>query len=142
MPRFQFARLVFVTTLLTLLYGTIGLLGVAGLLQAQTSPTTTVVTSSPTPASDPGVRGGPAGAGGEIAGLTGKQHDFFVEGKVDFEEVESVSDGLGPRMNLDSCAGCHFQPATGGTSPSPTEGTRRSLNPQVAFASKDGGTDT
>ena len=71
MPRFQFARLVFVTTFLTLLYGTIGLLGVAGLLQAQTSPTTTVVTSSPAPASDPGVRGGVPGAGGPIAGLTG-----------------------------------------------------------------------
>jgi hypothetical protein len=41
--------------------------------------------------------------------------------------------GLGPRMNLDSCAGCHSQPAVGGTSPS--------VNPQVAFASQDGGTD-
>ena len=134
MPRFQFARLVFVTTFLTLLYGTIGLLGVAGLLQAQTSPTTTVVTSSPTPASDPGVRGGVPGAGGPIAGLTGGQYAFFVAGQEDFKEVEGVGDGLGPRMNLDSCAGCHTQPATGGTSPL--------RNPQVAFGSKDGGTDS
>ena len=39
-----------------------------------------------------------------------------------------MADGLGPRMNLDGCAGCHAQPATGGTSPS--------VNPQVAFAEK------
>jgi mono/diheme cytochrome c family protein len=134
MPRFQFARLVFVTALLTLLYGTIGLLGIAGSLQAQTSPTTTVVTSAATTARDPGVRGGAAGAGGAIAGLTTGQSNYFADGKFDFEEVERVADGLGPRMNLDSCAGCHSQPATGGTSPS--------VNPQVAFATKDGGTDT
>src|SRR5216117_1651960 len=85
-------------------------------------------------AQDPGVRGGPAGAGGPIAGLTARQSAFFTEGKTDFEEVEVVADGLGPRMNLDSCAGCHAQPATGGTSPF--------VNPQVTFASKDGGTDT
>jgi len=36
-------------------------------------------------------------------------------------------------MNLDGCGGCHLQPAVGGTSPF--------VNPQVAFASKDGGTD-
>jgi CxxC motif-containing protein (DUF1111 family) len=110
------------------------LLGVAGWLQAQTSPTTTVVTKAAITARDPGVRGGAAGAGGPIAGLTVRQSEFFVDGKADFEEVESVADGLGPRMNLDSCAGCHAQPATGGTSPF--------VNPQVAFASKDGGTDT
>jgi CxxC motif-containing protein (DUF1111 family) len=133
MPRFEFTRLLFVTTLLTLLYGTIGLLGMAGLLQAQTSPTTTVVTSPATTARDPGVRGGAAGAGREIAGLTARQFEFFAAGQQDFEEVEVVADGLGPRMNLDSCAGCHAQPATGGTSPL--------VNPQVAFTSKDYGTD-
>jgi CxxC motif-containing protein (DUF1111 family) len=118
------------------------LLGVAGLLQAQTSPTTTAVTSTATTARDPGVREGAAGAGGFIAGLTDRQKEFFTAGQEDFEEVEAVAEGLGPRMNLDSCAGCHFQPATGGTSPSPAEGTRRSPNPQVAFASKEGGTDS
>src|SRR5262249_37576519 len=40
---------------------------------------------------------------------------------------------LGPRMNLDSCGGCHVHPAVGGSSPA--------VNPQVAFATKDGGTD-
>ena len=84
-------------------------------------------------AEDPGVRGGPAGAGGPIAGLSANELAFFNLGKEDFEEAEDVGDGLGPRMNLDGCGGCHSQPATGGTSPF--------VNPQVAFASKDGGTD-
>jgi CxxC motif-containing protein (DUF1111 family) len=98
------------------------LLGAAGVIQAQFFS-----------ARDPGVRGGAAGAGEPIAGLTLRQIEFFQTGKDDFEEVEVVTDGLGPRMNLDSCAGCHAQPATGGTSPS--------VNPQVAFATKDGGTN-
>ena len=37
-------------------------------------------------------------------------------------------------MNLGSCGGCHLQPALGGTSPP--------VNPQVAFASKNGATNT
>lgn len=41
-------------------------------------------------------------------------------------EVETATDGLGPTMNLNSCVGCHSQPATGGSSPA--------VNPQVAFA--------
>ena len=85
-------------------------------------------------ASDPGVRGGAAGAGGQLEGLSGTQAAFFTAGAVDFAEEENVPDGLGPRMNLDSCGGCHIQPALGGTSPF--------VNPQVAFAGKDGGTDS
>ncbi len=103
-------------------------LGAAALLQAQTATTTTTFR-----ASDPGVRGGNPGAGGPIDGLTTRQGVFFAVGKDEFEDVDGVAEGLGPRMNLDSCGGCHVQPATGGTSPSE--------NPQVAFASKDGGTD-
>src|SRR5205823_8664729 len=83
---------------------------------------------------DPGVRAGGPGAGGPLAGLSDRQLDFFTTGLEDFSEVEGVADGLGPRMNLDSCAGCHAQPAIGGSSPY--------VNPQVAFASKDGGTDS
>jgi CxxC motif-containing protein (DUF1111 family) len=79
------------------------------------------------------VRGDPAGAGGPIAGLSMNETAFFNLGKEDFEEAEDVADGIGPRMNLDGCGGCHSQPATGGSSPF--------VNPQVAFASKDGGTD-
>ena len=54
-----------------------------------------------------------------------------------FEEVQSVKGtipdteaGLGPRFNLDSCGGCHAQPAVGGSSPA--------VNPQVALANKFG----
>jgi CxxC motif-containing protein (DUF1111 family) len=84
-------------------------------------------------AHDPGVRGGASGAGGPLAGLTARELAFFQSGKAEFEGVELVPDGLGPRMNLDACGGCHSQPATGGTSPL--------VNPQVAFATKDGGTN-
>jgi len=78
------------------------------------------------PARDPGVRGGAAGAGQALSGLSVTQNAFFERGKDDFNEAESVADGIGPRMNLDSCGGCHSQPAAGGTSPA--------VNPQVAFA--------
>ncbi len=89
-------------------------------------------------ARDPGVRGGPAGAGGPIPGLDTSETAFFNEGRSAFMEVQSVQGmvsgepgiGLGPRFNLNSCAGCHVQPAVGGTSPS--------VNPQVAMANLDG----
>jgi CxxC motif-containing protein (DUF1111 family) len=84
-------------------------------------------------ASDPGVRGGAAGAGKPFANLTTNQLKFFDSGAADFAAAEEVDEGLGPRMNLDSCGGCHTQPALGGTSPF--------VNPQVAFATKNGGTD-
>jgi hypothetical protein len=92
---------------------------------------------SPSPsfqAKDPGVRGGAAGAGNAIGGLSGNQTAFFTSGQTDFNGSEDVADGLGPRMNLDSCGGCHAQPASGGSSPA--------VNPQIAFATLDGGTDT
>src|SRR5262245_36012953 len=89
---------------------------------------------TPSAARDPGVRGGAAGAGGALAGLTATELAFFNAGKDDFEEVENVADGLGPTMNLDSCVGCHVQPAVGGTSPA--------VNPQVAFATKMNATNT
>jgi len=84
-------------------------------------------------ATDPGVRGGAVGAGGPLAGLTETELAFFNAGKKDFEDVEHVPDGLGPTANLDSCAGCHTQPAVGGTSPA--------VNPQVTFATKHGATN-
>ena len=85
-------------------------------------------------ASDPGVRGGTAGAGGAIPGLSMTESAFFTDGLDTFAEVADVPSGLGPRMNLDGCAGCHAQPAVGGSSPF--------VNPQVAFATKDGGNDS
>ena len=67
---------------------------------------------------DPGVRGGNAGAGGALPGISGAYNNLFVAGLAKFsQEDQVVQDGLGPRMNLNSCAGCHGAPATGGSSP-------------------------
>src|SRR2546423_15345248 len=77
-------------------------------------------------ARDPGVRGGPAGAGGMLDGLTPSQATFFAAAQEEFEESDTLEEGLGPRFNLDGCAGCHSQPATGGTTPP--------VNPHVAGA--------
>jgi len=91
---------------------------------------------------DPGVRGGPAGAGGSAPGLTTLQQQFFTSAQDVFQEIDSVSGtvsgapghGLGPRFNADSCAACHSQPAIGGTSPA--------TNPLPAIAAKAGATNT
>jgi CxxC motif-containing protein (DUF1111 family) len=85
-------------------------------------------------ARDPGPRAGAPGGGEAIAGLTPGELALFQAGKDDFEEVEGVGDGLGPRFNLDGCAGCHSQPAVGGTSPA--------VNPQVAVATAFGARNT
>src|SRR5207247_8567842 len=77
---------------------------------------------------DPGVRVGPSGAGGPIAGLSDSEGKFFEAGLGDFAEADGANEGLGPRMNLDSCSGCHMQPEVGGTSPF--------VNRQGAFANK------
>jgi len=91
-------------------------------------------------ATDPGVRGGPPGAGGPLPGVAGLELQFFLAGQQAFQEVDSVPGtipntglGLGPRFNLDSCVGCHSQPAPGGTSPF--------VNPQFAVAPKAGATN-
>lgn len=70
-------------------------------------------------ARDPGPRTGSPDAGNPLPGLTAGQLAMFQAGKDDFEEVEGVGDGLGPRFNLDGCAACHSQPAVGGTTTSP-----------------------
>ena len=94
--------------------------------------------------SDPGVRGGAAGAGQPLASVAANTPvtilDFFNDGLGRFSEVDSVSGtieagvGLGPRFNSRSCAFCHAQPAVGGTSPF--------TNPQVTDASADGARNT
>ena len=81
-------------------------------------------------AHDPGVRSGPPGAGSFIAGLTQNQRAYFSAGVAEFSQVDAVKDGLGPRFNAESCAQCHAQPATGGSSPL--------VNPQVAAATDQG----
>jgi len=79
---------------------------------------------------DPGPRQGPIGAGQPLTGLAGADLAAFLEGKETFNEVDGVSEGLGPRFNADSCAACHAQPDVGGSSPS--------INPQIAVASRNG----
>jgi CxxC motif-containing protein (DUF1111 family) len=107
-----------------------GLIGF--LLQTQIVSSQTITASLK--AVDPGVRAGPADAGGPIAGLTATELAFFYAGKDEFEEEDNVDEGLGPTMNLDSCGGCHAQPAAGGTSPA--------VNPQIAFSYKMGARNT
>jgi CxxC motif-containing protein (DUF1111 family) len=79
---------------------------------------------------DPGVRGGPAGAGGPLQGLTADESAFFQDGQARFAEIEVVqggsNNGLGPRFNSNQCLSCHSQPAMGGTSPA--------QNPLIAVA--------
>jgi CxxC motif-containing protein (DUF1111 family) len=96
---------------------------------------------------DPGVRGGAAGAGGSLPGLGAAEQSFFNAALGRFQAVDSVSGtindappgtqngrGLGPRFNMNSCSGCHTQPAVGGTSPF--------TNPQLAVAALDGAQNT
>jgi CxxC motif-containing protein (DUF1111 family) len=92
-------------------------------------------------AADPGLRAGVAG-GGPLPGLTTAELAAFRRGQDAFLELDSVqgtipgeeSAGLGPVFNLNSCAGCHAHPSTGGTSPAE--------NPQVAVATLDGASNT
>ncbi len=88
---------------------------------------------------DPGVRGGPVGAGGPIKGLQDNELALFAEGIARITQLESVCDtcndvtlgsdthedpnlatltnssGLGARFNGDQCSVCHQQPAIGGS---------------------------
>jgi CxxC motif-containing protein (DUF1111 family) len=88
-------------------------------------------------AHDPGVRTGPPGAGGPIAGLTANQQAMFSNAIPEFMEIDSVKGtitgtgmGLGPRFNAEGCGQCHAAPALGGSSPA--------VNPQVAAAVDQG----
>ena len=79
-------------------------------------------------ARDPGIRTA-AVTPKPLLKLTSRQLALFNASMADFMSVEDVADGLGPRMNLDSCVGCHSYPTVGGSSPV--------TNPQVAFATKN-----
>ena len=84
-------------------------------------------------AKDPGPRNDAVSAGRPLPGLSAPELTYFYAAKTEFSSDEDVADGLGPRMNLDSCSGCHLHPAIGGSSPP--------VNPQAAFAGKLAGTD-
>lgn len=92
---------------------------------------------------DPGVRRGPAGAGGALPGLGTDEQNYFNAAAGRFQAVDSVSGtvndaptgtlngiGLGPRFNMNSGSGCHAQPAVGGTSPF--------IKPQITVATLRG----
>src|SRR6202049_1047545 len=83
---------------------------------------------------DPGVRGGAAGAGTPLKGLTADETAFFQDGLTRFAVIESVSggqnNGLGPRFNSNSGLSCHTQPNVGGSSPA--------ANPEIAIATLKG----
>jgi CxxC motif-containing protein (DUF1111 family) len=77
---------------------------------------------------DPGVRSGaingqPAATATKPLPLASVQANanalsFFNDGLSRFEEVDTVNGthpGLGPRFNLNACAGCHAQPTIGGS---------------------------
>ena len=87
-------------------------------------------------ARDPGVRPGSVPTDLKLPGLTPLEQRAFDVGLEAFQDVASVQGvipgteaGLGPRFNLDSCGGCHTQPAVGGSSPA--------INPQVEVAKKE-----
>jgi CxxC motif-containing protein (DUF1111 family) len=91
-------------------------------------------------ATDPGVRGGPPGAGGPLPDLSPSELQLFLAGQETIQEIDSVQGtvpgtglGLGPRYNMDGCGGCHNYPAPGGSSPP--------VNPMVAVATKEGATN-
>lgn len=87
---------------------------------------------------DPGVRGGPPGAGDPLKGLTADETAFFEDGQGRFADIEVVtggsSNGLGPRFNSNQCLSCHSQPAPGGSSPP--------QNPQLEIAALNGARNT
>src|ERR1700675_2944696 len=87
---------------------------------------------------DSGVRGGTAGAGGPLQGLTADETAFFQDGQSRFADVEVVTsganNGLGARFNSNQCLSCHSQPSGGGSSPSE--------NPLPAVATLNGAKNT
>jgi CxxC motif-containing protein (DUF1111 family) len=100
---------------------------------------------------DPGVRSSTGvNAGQPLASVSANANDlaFFNAGKAQFNEHQTVTGdnpGLGPRFNLDSCGGCHSQPAAGGTSPNANIFPNVGPNPQsqvIANGVVSGNTNT
>jgi CxxC motif-containing protein (DUF1111 family) len=99
---------------------------------------------------DPGPRGGTAGAGGAYPTLNTNETYYFTQALARFQEIDSVTGtepgtnggGLGPTFNGNSCAQCHAQPAMGGSSPGLTSPQNSVPNPQIALATEYGATNT
>ena len=107
---------------------------------------------------DPGVRGGPPGAGSPLRGLKPNELALYTEGKLRTTQLEAVCDscsdltlgsdtgedpnlatltnssGLGARFNGDQCSVCHMQPAIGGSGgflvPNPQDPPNRRRKPE------------
>lgn len=94
----------------------------------------------PAPA-DPGVRSGAVNAGTPLSPLTAAQLEYFQDGQSRFQAVDTVSSGLGPTFNSNSCASCHSQPAIGGSSPSSSQFPNIGPNPQIEAATANGATN-
>jgi CxxC motif-containing protein (DUF1111 family) len=107
-------------------------------------------TSSAGGARDPGVRAGGVGAGQPLSSLSAAELQFFQDGQSRFLQTDSVGgtisgepgSGLGPTYNLNSCGGCHSQPAVGGSSPSASQYPNVGQNPQIAAANDAGATNS
>ena len=97
---------------------------------------------------DPGVRGGTVNSGQPLSSVsqTPGAPDFFANGLLRFQEIESVqggaNNGLGPRFNSNQCSSCHSQPAVGGTSPSATVFPSIGPNPETLVYGLDGAQNT
>lgn len=52
--------------------------------------------------------------GDPVPGLSQAEMDRFIAGRIEFDTLLDVADGLGPIFNDTSCGQCHAAPATGG----------------------------
>jgi hypothetical protein len=93
-------------------------------------------------ATDHGSRGGPPGAGGPLPGLTQQESQQFHRwAKQPFRRSTRFraryltrGSALGPRFNMNGCAGCHNSPAPRGSSPQ--------VNPRINAATLNGATNS
>ena len=137
MTQFGLGQRAFVTAVVVFVFRLIALPGTAA-AQDVAAPSFGPPSHHGPKSGDPGPRGGAPGAGGPLAGLDNDEQVLFKAAKSRFQEIDSVAGtipgetgvGLGPRFNLNGCAGCHAFPTVGGSSPA--------TNPQVAVATLDG----
>jgi len=133
MQQFRLGQRALVTAIVILVFLSVSLPGTA-VAQKDTALSFGSPPHSGPKSVDPGPRGGAPGAGGPLTGLGPSEQAYFTAALNRFREIDSVSgtmpgeagSGLGPRFNLNGCAGCHAFPAAGGSSPA--------KNPQVALA--------
>lgn len=65
--------------------------------------------------------------GGPEAALSGADAERFLRGRAAFDRDRSLSSGLGPRYNGDSCRACHFDPTPGGAGPADVDVIRQGI---------------